>query len=196
MRGQAYIKKSDSATWSKRNRRIAALVKSGKTLAEISDEVGVSKERVRQLLRMIGAETSYKKLALHRRRVLTVTELSKVERLVRERLPVEIIARRLELDEDYLNSVIAERGFKRRYRCAICGAVFDLAKNCAKTKYCTECSLERTRQRNAKLQKERYRTDPEFKRKKTEINNTWKWSAAGKKWLAEHRKRSGGPVQD
>jgi DNA-binding CsgD family transcriptional regulator len=196
MTGQANVKKADSAAWSSRNRRIAALVKSGKTLAEISDEVGVSKERVRQLLRMMGAETSYKKLALHRRRALNANELRKVERLVRERLPVEIIARRLELDEEYLNTVIAERGFKRRYRCTLCGAVFDLARNCAKTKYCAECSLERTRQRNAKLQKERYRTDPEFKRKKTEINNTWKRSAAGKRWLAEHRKRSGGQVQD
>ncbi|HQT92929.1 MAG TPA: sigma factor-like helix-turn-helix DNA-binding protein, partial [Candidatus Kryptobacter bacterium] len=122
MKAQEYIKKSDSVAWSKRNRRIADLIKSGKTLAEISDEVGVSKERVRQLLRMIEAETSYKKLASRRRRVLTATELSKIERLVRERLPVEMIARRLELDEDYLNPVIAERGFKRRYRCTVCGA--------------------------------------------------------------------------
>ncbi|HQT92110.1 MAG TPA: hypothetical protein PL001_08800, partial [Candidatus Kryptobacter bacterium] len=183
-------------TWSRRNRRMAALVKSGKTLAEISDEVGVSKERVRQLLRMIGAETSYKKLASRRRRALTATELSKVGRLVGERLPVQIIARRLELDEDYLNTVIAERGFKRRYRCTVCGAVFELPKNCAKTKYCAKCSVERTRQRNARLQRERYRTDPEFKRKKTEINNTWKRSAAGKKWFAEHRRRSGRRAQE
>lgn len=175
---------------------MAALVKSGKTLAEISDELGVSKERVRQLLRMMGAETSYKKLASRRRRTLTATELRKVERLVRERLPVYIISRRLELDEEYLNAMIAERGFKRRFRCTVCGAVFELLKNCAKTRYCAKCSVERTRQRNAKLQKERYRTDPEFKRKKTEINNTWKRSAAGKKWLSEHRKRSGRRVQE
>ncbi|MCL5268271.1 MAG: hypothetical protein M1469_09240 [Bacteroidetes bacterium] len=184
-----YIRRSNALAWSKRNRRIAALVKSGKTLREVANEISISREGVRKLMLEMGITTAYRAAANRRRRNLSTTELRKIKRLFQDRMPIPVIAEKLELDIPYLSKAIAEHGLKRKIRCAICGVQFEVSRNYATMKYCVTCSVERMRQRNAQFQREHYRTDPEFKRKKTEINNSWKRSAAGKKWFAEHRKK-------
>ena len=184
-------RESDPTEWERRNRKIARLVKSGKTMEEIGVTVGISRERVRKLLLEMGIKNPYKTRAAHRHRKLTRSELEQIRNLYGKRTRVPDIPRRMELDLEYLYKVIAKHRFIQKYRCIVCGKGFVGNKPAAQRKYCDDCSADQYRLHGTEYQRMRYRTDAEFRRKKLALNDAWKKSPAGKKWHARYRKETG-----
>lgn len=186
---QLLPRKSDPEGWLKRTRKISSLVQSGKSLRGIASQIGMTRERVRQLLNEMGIKTAFSHLRQRRRRGPTHAELRKIHILYQKGVATLRIAKELNLHLPWLRTIMAQHKIFGRFRCARCGREFRRTGTVSRYKYCEACSIQLTLERAAEYNRRRYRTDPEYRKRKLMSNDNWRSSEAGKKWYMEYLKK-------
>jgi hypothetical protein len=186
---QLLPRKSDPEGWLKRTRKISSLVQSGRSLRGIASQIGVTRERVRQLLKEMGIKTATWHLRQRRRRKPTLAELKKIHILYQKGVATPRIAKELDLHPPWLRTIMAQHKISGRFRCARCGREFRRTDTRNRCKYCIACSIQLTLERPAEYNRTRYRTDPEYRKRKLRSNHIWRRSESGKKWYMGYLKK-------
>jgi len=176
--------------WLKRYRELSALIESGQNLAQMARELKLTRERVRQLAKMMGLRTERSRRAERRRRKPTTSELKKIRLLYHKGISANKIAIEFDMNPLSLKSTLARLKPFAEFRCLRCGRRF-ISPDRRIRKYCPECSPIHKHEIAAEYMRRRYRTDPEFR--KRILANKWervrREEAAGKKWNKEEHKK-------
>ena len=169
--------------------KLEAILSSGKLPREAAKELGITRERVRQLMLELGIRSQANVRAERRQRVLTRKELRMVERLYTSGVSLEKIAESEELDQEFVSQIVRENRFVRKTRCQTCGKEIRSKSKFGVRKNCVTCARNLERVRFAERQRVMYKSDPEFRKRKLRKNREWKKSEAGRKWLAGYYAR-------
>jgi DNA-directed RNA polymerase subunit RPC12/RpoP len=146
----------------------------------------MTRERVRQLLNEMGIKTAFSHLRQRRRRKPTLAELKKINILYQKGVATLRISKELNLHPSWLRTIMAQHEILGRFRCARCGREFRRTGTVSRYKYCEACSVQLTLERASEYNRRRYKTDPEYRKRKLMSNDNWRHSEAGKKWHAEY----------
>ncbi len=182
-------RKSDPSGWAKRNLRIATLAKSGKSFQQIGAKLGCSRERVRQLAAEMGIGSPKKIAITEMHRNLTRSELNGIKRSYESGESMKAIGEKFHIGAARAERIVRDGGFKRKYRCRVCGREFERLRNGNGFFYCRDCAAERKKEQVSSYLRHRYKTDPEFKKRTLYANAAWRRSEAGERWLAEYRRK-------